>query len=181
MNWGTRIGLMVMLTGVKIKSTLNRKMLSRDEIPLWRRSLRENGRRLVVTNGCFDVLHVGHVRYLREAKAFGDALLILLNGDASVRKLKGEGRPINPEDDRAEVLAALEVVDAVTVFNGLRCDELLRLAEPDVYVKGGDYTPETLDADERAALTACAARIEIVPLVPGRSTTATLSKMRGTG
>ncbi|MCC6356544.1 MAG: adenylyltransferase/cytidyltransferase family protein [Verrucomicrobiae bacterium] len=143
--------------------------------------MRESGRRLVVTNGCFDVLHVGHVRYLGQARGLGDALLVLLNGDASVRALKGPDRPINPAEDRAEVLGALEVVDAVMVFDAPRCDEWLRLVEPDVYAKGGDYTPETLDAGERAALEACGAEIRILPLVPGKSTTATIGRMRGGG
>lgn len=170
-----------MLTGPKRKSILNPKLLEHADIPLWRRKLRDSGRRLVVTNGCFDVLHVGHVRYLGQARALGDVLLVLLNGDASVRKLKGEGRPINPAEDRAEVLAALAAVDAVTIFDTPRCDDLLRLAGPDVYVKGGDYTPESLDAGERAALEACGAEIRILPLVPGRSTTATIGRMRGGG
>jgi rfaE bifunctional protein nucleotidyltransferase chain/domain len=158
---------------------LNPKLLAREDIPLWRRRLRESGRRLVVTNGCFDVLHVGHVRYLGEARALGDALLVLLNGDASVRELKGPGRPVNSAEDRAEVLGALAVVDAVVVFDTPRCDEWLRRVEPDIYAKGGDYTPETLDPAERAALDACSAEIRILPLVPGRSTTATIEKMRG--
>lgn len=169
---------MVILTVLKIKSILNRKVLQSVEIPLWRKNLRQSGRRLVVTNGCFDVLHVGHVRYLSQARRLGDVLLILLNGDASVQKLKGDGRPINTAEDRAEVLAALEAVDAVTIFDSVRCDQLLRLAEPDVYVKGGDYTPESLDPSELAALKSCGARIEILPLVPGQSTTATLGRMR---
>lgn len=134
-----------------------------------------------MTNGCFDVLHVGHVRYLRQARALGEALLVLLNGDASVRALKGPGRPINVEGDRAEVLAALEAVDAVTIFDTPRCDDLLRLTEPDVYAKGGDYTPENLDVGEREALEACGAEIRILPLVPGQSTTATIGRMRGGG
>jgi rfaE bifunctional protein nucleotidyltransferase chain/domain len=162
-------------------STLNPKLLAHADIPLWRRRLRESGRRLVVTNGCFDVLHVGHVRYLRQGRALGDALLVLLNGDASVRALKGEGRPINVALDRAEVLAALEAVDAVAIFDTARCDDLLRLIEPDVYAKGGDYTAESLDADERAALDACGAEIRLLPLVPGQSTTATIGRMKGGG
>lgn len=162
-------------------SILNPKLLASADIPLWRRRLRADGRRLVVTNGCFDVLHVGHVRYLRQARALGDALMVLLNGDASVRALKGAGRPINVAEDRAEVLAALEAVDAVTIFDTPRCDDLLRLIEPDMYAKGGDYTPESLDAGERAALESCGAKIHILPLVPGQSTTATLGRMRGGG
>ena len=135
------------------------------------------GRRLVFTNGCFDLLHAGHVRYLQQARALGDALVVGLNSDRSVRELKGEGRPINAQDDRAEVLAALGCVDYVVVFDGKRATELLRAVRPHIYAKGGDYTPESLDAEERGALQACAAEIKILPLVPGRSTTALIGKM----
>jgi len=136
-----------------------------------------DGRRLVFTNGCFDLLHAGHVRYLRQARALGDALAVGLNSDRSVRELKGEGRPLNTEDDRAEVLAALGCVDYVVVFDGKRATELLRAVRPHIYAKGGDYTPDSLDAEERAALRACGAEIKILPLVPGRSTTALIGKI----
>lgn len=136
------------------------------------------GRRLVFTNGCFDLLHAGHVRYLKQARALGDALAIGLNSDQSVRELKGPGRPVNPQDDRAEVLAALGAVDYVVVFDGKRATDLLREVRPHVYAKGGDYTPDTLDAGEREALDFARARIEILPLVPGRSTTGILGRAR---
>jgi rfaE bifunctional protein nucleotidyltransferase chain/domain len=136
------------------------------------------GRRLVLTNGCFDILHAGHVRYLREARALGDALAVGLNSDRSVRELKGEGRPVNVESDRAEVLAALGAVDYVVVFGDKRATALLREVRPHVYAKGGDYTPESLDPEERAALETAGAEIRILPLVPGRSTTSLLEKMR---
>lgn len=134
------------------------------------------GRKLVFTNGCFDLLHAGHVRYLQQARALGDALVVGLNSDRSVRELKGEGRPLNVQDDRAEVLAALGCVDYVVIFDGKRATELLRTVRPHVYAKGGDYTPDSLDAGERGALDACGAAIEILPLVPGRSTTALVGK-----
>ena len=137
------------------------------------------GRRLVFTNGCFDLLHAGHVRYLRQARALGDALAVGLNSDRSVRELKGEGRPINPQDDRAEVLAALGCVDYVVIFDEQRATGLLRAVRPHIYAKGGDYTPDSLDAEERAALEAAGAEIRILPLVPGRSTTSTLGRIRG--
>jgi len=137
------------------------------------------GKKLVFTNGCFDLLHAGHVRYLQQARQLGDALVVGLNSDRSVRELKGEGRPLNSQDDRAEVLAALGCVDYVVTFDGKRVTELLRAVRPHIYAKGGDYTQESLDAEERAALEACGARIEILPLVPGRSTTALLGKMTG--
>jgi len=149
------------------------------EISAIRDAMHSSGKRLVFTNGCFDLLHAGHVRYLQQARALGDALVVGLNGDRSVRELKGEGRPLNPQDDRAEVLAALGCVDFVVIFEGKRATELLRAVRPHVYAKGGDYTPESLDAGERGALEECAAEIRILPLVPGRSTTTLVGKMSG--
>jgi rfaE bifunctional protein nucleotidyltransferase chain/domain len=134
------------------------------------------GKRLVFTNGCFDLLHAGHVRYLQQARALGDALLVALNGDASVRALKGPARPINTETDRAEVLAALACVDFVTVFQAERITELARAIHPQLYAKGGDYTVESLDPGERCALQEIGAEIRILPLVPGKSTTAIIEK-----
>ncbi len=133
--------------------------------------LRNAGKKLVATNGCFDLLHVGHVRYLRKARALGDALVIGLNGDASVRQLKGAGRPINNEQDRAEILAALECVDHVVIFPDERATKFLEAAAPAIYVKGGDYTIDRLNPEERAVLERLGAKIEIVPLEPGYSTT----------
>jgi rfaE bifunctional protein nucleotidyltransferase chain/domain len=141
--------------------------------------LRAQGRRLVFTNGCFDLLHVGHVRYLQAARRCGDALAVAVNGDASVRALKGPTRPINCEADRAEVLAGLECVDFVVLFHTPRVDSVIREVRPAVYVKGGDYTLDTLDPAERAALEAVGARVNIVGLVPGKSTTAVVQKMAG--
>ncbi len=136
------------------------------------------GQRLVFTNGCFDLLHAGHVRYLQQARDLGHALAVGLNSDRSVRELKGDGRPINAEDDRAEVVAALGCVDYVVIFDGKRATDILRAVRPHVYAKGGDYTPESLDPDERAVLAAADAEVRILPLVPGRSTTAALERMR---
>ena len=153
------------------------KIVSLEQLPDWREALRESGRRLVVTNGCFDLLHAGHVTYLEQSAALGDVLLIGCNGDKSVRQLKGEGRPLNPEADRALVLAALESVGAVAVFPEKRAENFLRLVKPDVYVKGGDYTPETLDAGERVAVESGGGEIVIVPLVPGKSTTGIIERM----
>ena len=136
------------------------------------------GRRLVFTNGCFDLLHAGHVRYLREARALGDALVVALNSDESVRELKGPTRPVNGEADRAEVMSALECVDFVTVFGEKRVDGLIREVRPQVYAKGGDYTLETLDAGERGALEAAGTEIRLLGLVPGRSTTAILARAK---
>src|SRR3954471_14075803 len=136
--------------------------------------MRSQGRCLVFTNGCFDLLHVGHTRYLKAARALGDALVVAVNGDESVRALKGPTRPINTEDDRAEVLAALACVDYVTVFHEERVAGVIREVRPHLYVKGGDYTLETLHPDEVAALREAGADLRILPLVPGKSTTATL-------
>lgn len=150
-------------------------------LPAWRAAVREAGRRLVVTNGCFDLLHRGHVTYLAQARAQGDALLVGLNSDASVRALKGPDRPVNPEEDRAVVLSALACVDAVCVFSERSALNFLRRAAPEVYVKGGDYTLATLDQEERRAVEAGGGRIVILPLVPGRSTTALLQRIARLG
>jgi rfaE bifunctional protein nucleotidyltransferase chain/domain len=128
------------------------------------------GKTIVFTNGCFDILHLGHVRYLAAAKRLGDILIVGLNGDASVRELKGVGRPLNSQEDRAEVMAALEAVDHVIIFEEKRVSHLLREMRPHIYVKGGDYTVDSLDPEEVAALQEINARIEILPLVPGKST-----------
>jgi rfaE bifunctional protein nucleotidyltransferase chain/domain len=126
---------------------------------------------IVFTNGCFDILHTGHVRYLAEAKKLGDLLVVGLNSDTSVRELKGEGRPLNSQEDRAEVMAALEAVDYVVVFDEKRVDSLLREVRPDIYAKGGDYTVDSFDQGEVAVLREIGAKIHILPLVPGKSTT----------
>ncbi len=137
---------------------------------------REKGATVVFTNGCFDVLHAGHVRYLTKARAMGDFLVIGLNSDASVRRLKGNGRPINTEDDRAEVLDALRAVDAVTIFDEPTAEALIEIVRPDVYVKGGDYTLETLP--EAKIVKEYGGRVEFVPLVEGRSTTNVIERIR---
>lgn len=139
--------------------------------------MRGEGKRLVLTNGCFDILHTGHVRYLESARKLGDALAVAVNGDESVRRLKGPTRPVNSETDRAEVLAALRCVDHVVIFPEDRVTNVIRTVRPQVYAKGGDYTIATLNPEERAALEECGAEIHILPLVPGRSTTAILKKV----
>jgi D-glycero-beta-D-manno-heptose 1-phosphate adenylyltransferase len=137
-------------------------------------------RRLVFTNGCFDILHVGHIRYLTAAKQLGDILIVGLNSDDSVRQLKGPDRPINSEADRAEILAALAVVDHVVIFQELRVTRLVTLLKPDLYVKGGDYSIDSLDPGEVDALRSVRAEIKIVPLVPGRSTTRLINAIQNT-
>ena len=144
----------------------------------WRDELDAAGKKVVFTNGCFDLLHVGHVRYLREARELGDALILALNGDASVRALKGEGRPINTAEDRAEILTALEFVDRVVVFDEPRVTGLIDKIRPHIYTKGGDYTLESLNPEERGALERVDAEIAILSLVEGKSTSATLTKLQ---
>lgn len=153
------------------------KILDAAAMSAERDRLEAAGRRLVFTNGCFDLLHAGHVRYLRQARGLGDALVVALNSDGSVRELKGGGRPINAQDDRAEVLSALAAVDYVVIFDDKRAGDLIRRVRPHIYAKGGDYTPASLDAGERAALDACGAEVKILPLVPGRSTTELVRRM----
>ena len=153
------------------------KIIPWDKLSAWRARMRESGRKLVVTNGCFDLLHVGHVTYLETARNLGDALLIGVNGDESVRQLKGAGRPVNSEQDRAAVLAALDGVDGACIFPEKTATRFLAAAQPDIYVKGGDYTLETLNQDERRAVEQSGGRIVIIPFVPGKSTTALLQKI----
>jgi rfaE bifunctional protein nucleotidyltransferase chain/domain len=153
------------------------KIFSWDNLPCWRAAMRSQGKKLVATNGCFDLLHLGHVTYLETARNQGDSLLVGLNGDDSVRQLKGPDRPLNPEADRACVLAALESVDGVCIFAERTATRFLSAAQPDVYVKGGDYTIETLDTDERRAVEGGGGRIVIIPFVPGKSTTALMQKI----
>ncbi len=153
---------------------MNPKILDIDELAQRARQLRARGERLVATNGCFDLLHVDHVRYLHAARALGDALAVGLNGDQSVRELKGIGRPVNNESDRAEVLAALECVDFVTIF------PFIEAARPAIYVKGGDYSSDTMNAEEQALLREIGAEVRILPFVPGYSTSELLEQLRQT-
>lgn len=153
------------------------KIVAWEKLPAWRASVRSSGKKLVVTNGCFDLLHLGHVTYLESARNRGDLLLVGLNADAAVRQLKGPNRPVNAESDRAAVLAALESVNAVCIFGENTAERFLAAAEPDVYVKGGDYTLETLNQDERRIVENAGGKIVIIPIVPGKSTTALLKKL----
>ena len=153
------------------------KIIPWDALPEWRKKFRAAGKKLVVTNGCFDILHTGHVTYLETARRFGDGLLVGINGDDATRQLKGPNRPVNSENDRAAVLAALESVSAVCIFRDATATRFLERAQPDIYVKGGDYTLETLNQDERHAVEAAGGQIKLVPFVPGKSTTAILEKI----
>lgn len=155
------------------------KLVALEDLPRWRERVRLDGKRLVVTNGCFDLLHAGHVTYLESARDEGDLLLVGLNGDESVRALKGDGRPINSEQDRAIVLAALEAISAVCIFPEVRAASFLSVAKPDIYVKGGDYTLESLDREERSIVERAGGKIVLIPFLPGRSTTRVVEKLSG--
>ena len=144
----------------------------------WREQLKRDGKTLVVTNGCFDILHRGHAEYMYEARELGDALLVLINSDASVRSLKGPSRPIIDQYNRAYMLAALASVDAVVVFDGSRCDRELAALAADRYVKGGDYTLDKLDPTERAALESAGTEVCFKPFIPGFSTTTIVERIR---
>jgi rfaE bifunctional protein nucleotidyltransferase chain/domain len=153
------------------------KIIAWDDLPAWRQRFRTGHRKLVVTNGCFDILHLGHVTYLETARNFGDALLLGVNGDTAVQSLKGPGRPVNSQTDRALVLAALQSVDGVCIFTDATATKFLTAAQPDIYVKGGDYTLDTLNQDERRAVESAGGTIVLVPFVPGKSTTGLLEKI----
>ena len=150
-------------------------LIDRKNIPNLRGELSD--KKIVFTNGCFDIIHVGHVRYLTKAKSFGDVLIVGLNTDESVKKLKGESRPINNQNDRAEVLLGLKAVDYVILFGERTAENLIAELQPDIYVKGGDYTLETLP--EAKIVQSYGGRVEIVNLVQGKSTTNIIKKIGG--
>jgi rfaE bifunctional protein nucleotidyltransferase chain/domain len=159
----------------------NPKLLSLDATAARREELRRAGRRVVLTNGVFDLLHTGHLHHLQQARARGDALFIALNSDESVRALKGPLRPVQGEDERAYALGALACVDAVVIFPEKRLTREILALKPDVYVKAGDYTLDKLDPEEREALEKTGAKIEFMPFLPGFSTTSLIEKIRKTG
>jgi|SRR5205085_9611022 len=153
-----------------------RVILDREELRRVREDLRARGRRLVFTNGCFDILHVGHVRYLRQARALGGALLVAVNSDRSVRALKGAGRPLMSEGERAELLAALASVDFVTVFDDESPRALIAYLLPDVLAKGGDYALEEIHGREEVE--AAGGRVVSLPFVEGASTTSIIERIK---
>src|SRR5437667_106152 len=164
-----------------IKKNMNCKILDMEELAARAKELRAAGKKLVATNGCFDLLHVGHVRYLQAARALGDSLAVGLNGDRSVRELKRKGRPIIAERDRAEILAALQCVDLVTIFPEMRATQFIGASHPAIYVKGGDYSPETLNEEERALLNEIGAEIRFIPFEAGYSTSHLLEQICKSG
>ncbi len=154
-------------------------LLDHDRLAARIRSHREAGRRVVFTNGCFDLIHVGHVRLLQGAREAGDVLVVGVNDDEAVRKLKGPGRPFQPEAERAEIVAALRWVDLVTIFSGETADAILRTLRPDVHAKGTDYTPEQIpEADTDAAI---GARIAIVGDLKEHGTRDLIRRIRAGG
>ena len=146
------------------------KLIRIEEAARWRDRMAREGRRVVATNGCFDILHLGHALYLQAARALGDCLLVGVNSDDSVRRIKGPGRPINPEADRAGLVAALGCVDAVTIFSEPNALRLIELVRPDVYVKGGDYTIDTINQEERRLAERLGGEARVLPGIEGRST-----------
>lgn len=139
--------------------------------------IQARGQKVVFTNGCFDLLHVGHVRYLQAARALGDFLILGLNDDASVQRLgKGPGRPLTPQDERAEILAALASIDAVVIFSQDTPLELILTLRPNVLVKGGDYTPEGIVG--RPEVLSWGGEVHVIPFIPGRSTSSLIDRIR---
>lgn len=159
----------------------NPKLMTLSQAVAWREQCRQSRQRVVLTNGVFDLLHTGHLYYLQQARALGDALVIALNGDASVRALKGPLRPVQNEEQRAYALGALACVDAIVTFHQPRLTPEIRALQPDVYCKAGDYTLEKLDPGERGALEDVGASIQFLPFLPGFSTTSLIAKIKAAG
>jgi len=162
------------LTNPKLYASLDAAVAAREQ-------LRASGKRVVLTNGVFDLLHTGHLYYLEKARGYGDALFIALNGDTSVRELKGPLRPVQAEENRAYALAATWFVDGIVVFQNKRLTAEILALKPDVYCKAGDYTLEKLDPDERRALEQVGAKIVFLPFLPGFSTTNLIAKIKAAG
>ncbi|HIT55297.1 TPA: D-glycero-beta-D-manno-heptose 1-phosphate adenylyltransferase [Candidatus Galligastranaerophilus intestinigallinarum] len=152
------------------------KLIEKENLDNIIKKLKSENKKIVFTNGCFDILHAGHVRYLKESKKFGDILIVGLNSDVSVKKIKGESRPINPEMDRAEVLAGLEAVSYIVLFDETSPVKLLEEIKPDIYTKGADYTVETLP--EAKTVLSYGGKIEFIKFLEGRSTTKIIDKIK---
>jgi rfaE bifunctional protein nucleotidyltransferase chain/domain len=157
---------------------MNRPLPSATEAAAYAQTVRSRGGRVVFTNGVFDLLHPGHVRYLRDARALGDTLIVAVNSDRSVRTNKGDNRPVNPEAERAEVLLALECVDAVVIFDEATPHSIIAAVQPDVLVKGSDWGPDNIVG--RDIVEARGGRVVRVELAPGFSTTALIDRARRT-
>jgi rfaE bifunctional protein nucleotidyltransferase chain/domain len=148
------------------------------EMLRFRENAKLEGKRIVLTNGCFDLLHRGHISYLQKSASLGDLLVVAVNSDESVRALKGDGRPLNQENDRAYALASLRCVDAVFVFRGPRLAGEIGDLKPDLYTKAGDYTLDSLEPSEKAALLECGCEIHLIPFIQGHSTTSLIERSR---
>ena len=153
-----------------------KKILSRSDLVAERTRMRGDGKKIVFTNGVFDILHIGHVRYLQEARALGDALVVAVNSDRSVRELKGANRPLMKQDDRAEILAALQAVDYVTIFDDVSPRMLIAELLPDVLVKGGDYSLDQIHGREEVE--AAGGIVVNLPLIDGVSTSKLIERMK---
>ncbi len=151
-----------------------KKIIKKEKVQELIEKLKKENKKIVFTNGCFDILHVGHVRYLANSSKYGDVLIIGLNSDSSVKKLKGENRPINNENDRAEVLSALSFVDYIIIFEETTPEKLIEMIKPDIYTKGADYTINTLP--EAKTVLKNGGKIEFINLVQGKSTTNIIKK-----
>ena len=152
------------------------KILERNVLKNKLEELRKEGKKIAFTNGCFDILHAGHIRYLREAKKTADVLVLALNSDSSVRAIKGEKRPLMSEEERAEILAALEFIDFVTIFQELTPLELINYLKPDILIKGGDWPEEKVIGREE--IKKWGGRVAIIPEVEGKSTTNIVEKIK---
>jgi len=145
------------------------KIITAESLFDWRDNLKRKGQRLAATNGCFDILHAGHINYLQAARNAADALIVGINSDRSVKELKGPTRPFQNENDRAAIIAALQSVDGVYIFDELRATKFLELTQPDLYVKGGDYSIEELPEEERQLISKIGAELKVLGLVSGKS------------
>ena len=157
------------------------KILGEEQLLAERERLHAGGKRVGFTNGCFDLLHVGHTRYLHDARQLVDALIVGVNADASVRTLKGPGRPVVPEDERAELLAALTSVDYVVLFAERTAERIVGALRPDVYFKGGDYSLDPSVLPEAPVVHGYGGEVRLMPVHPGRSTTELLTRLKGVG
>jgi D-beta-D-heptose 7-phosphate kinase/D-beta-D-heptose 1-phosphate adenosyltransferase len=153
----------------------SKKLINIEEASEIAKDLKERGKKIAFTNGCFDILHVGHIQLLERAKSFGDVLIVGLNSDDSIRRIKGEERPINPEEDRARVLKSLEVVDYVIIFNEDTPLETIKKLKPDILVKGGDWTPDNIVG--RNIVESYGGKVKVVDLLENKSTTQILNKI----
>jgi rfaE bifunctional protein nucleotidyltransferase chain/domain len=169
--------------GTPAQQGARNRVLALPELVRMRRAWRQQGLRLVLTNGTFDLLHVGHVRYLEAARQLGDLLVVGINSDSSVRGYKGPGRPVVPQDERAEVVAALRCVDYTVIFDQPTATELVQALQPEVYVKGGDYAPGVAAGGkplpEADAVRAYGGEVHIIPFVPGHSASELIRRVRG--